>query len=202
MAGVQKLKGRKNEQNVTMTVYSRADEITPENADILQNLGVKKVSIGVETGSKETMNKIGKGVQIEKHIEAARLLKEREISIYVNLMYGIPGETPEDLQKTFRHFDELASIGNVYRVAGRMMTPLPNSRWYFDLIKELEKSEPELAKEINDSDFFDPNELREIWLKRMTNLSMTDIEYVHKKIVSRAKEIGASISSETPRGIV
>jgi len=202
MAGIQNLKGRKNERNVTMTIYSRADEVTPENADILQDLGVKKVSIGVETGSEEMMDKIGKGVKIERHKEAASLLKERGISIYVNLMYGIPDETPEDLQKTVRHFDELASIGNVYRVAGRMLTPLPNSRWYFDLINELERTEPELAKEIHNSDFFDPNELREIWLKRMTNLSMSDIEYAHQKIVARAKEIGASISSETPRGIV
>lgn len=202
MTGIYNLKDSKNDPRVTMTVYSRADEITPETVAILKNLGVKKVSVGIETGSSYMMEKTGKGVLIKKHLEAGSLLKEKGILMYVNLLYGIPEETPEELNRTVEHFYELSDVADIYRVAGRIVTPLPNARWYYDLLKELGTSNPKLARNIEESDYFDPYELKDIWLEKMTNLTMEDIENAHKKVVSRAKEIGASLSSETPRGIV
>lgn len=120
---------------VTFTVYGRADEMTAETANALRKLGVTKVSIGVESGSSVSLADMGKSTTIQQNLASLRILKDAGISVYVNLMYGLPGEKPENLERTIDHFVELSEVGDIYRVAGRVVTPLPNARWFFDLMR-------------------------------------------------------------------
>jgi radical SAM superfamily enzyme YgiQ (UPF0313 family) len=202
-SGVDRFNEHKSILGVTYTVYAKADEVTEERAEALRKLGVKKVSIGIETGTEESMRKIGKGFDsIARHLEVVEMLKDRGISVYVNLLYGVPGETPEQVEKTVDHFTDLARAGNVYRVAGRIVTTLPNARWYFQLLNRIGQINPELKDEINNSDFVDVHKVIDLWLREMTNLEIGDIERAHGRLVSVAKQNGISLSSEYPRGLV
>jgi len=180
---------------VALTVYARADEVTVANAEALRRLGVIKVSLGIETGSNEALTAMGKRTTTEQNLFALATLKQADISVYVNLMYGLPGETPQDLERTVDHFIELSKVGEIYRVAGRVMTPLPNARWFFDLLRE----RPELRTE---DDWLDLPRLQSAWLESMTNLTLEDIQKAHTRLVNHAHEKGISVSSETVRGIV
>jgi radical SAM superfamily enzyme YgiQ (UPF0313 family) len=179
---------------VTFTVYARADEITPQTANALRKLGVIKVSIGVESGSNQALVKMGKATTTQQNIYALRVLKDAGISAYVNLMYGLPGEKPNDLQRSVDHFVELSEAGDIYRVAGRVVTPLPNAQWFFELMK----ARPGLR---TDSDTLDLPKLQSAWLETMTRVTHDDINVAHSRLVAYARSKGISVSSESARGI-
>ena len=180
--------------DVTFTVYARVDEITPANAWALREVGVTKVSLGIESGSSKALAEMGKKTTIEQNLFALKLLKDVGISVYVNLMYGLPQETPQDLERTVDHSIELSEVGDIYRVAGRIMTPLPNAVWFFDLLK----ARPDLR---TDDDWLDLPKLQAAWLESMAKVTFEDIQRVHSRLVSWAKNKEISLSSETPRGI-
>ncbi len=196
--------GIEHDPDVTFTVYARADEISAESAAFLRSLGVTKTSIGVETGSDRTMITIGKRSSIEKNLAAIRFLADAGIMTYVNLLYGIPGETRDDLHRTLEHFGRIADAANgmIYRVAGRIVTPLPNARWYTDFLRKLEESQPSVAEEIRVDDHINIDMIQKLWLSTMTNVSYDDIQRVHTEIAAIAKKNGATLSSEVARGIV
>lgn len=186
---------------ISLTVYARSDEITNERAKKLRKIGVTKVSIGIETGSNNMMRQIGKGIDVSRDTEVAKILADNGISMYVNLLYGIPNETPTDLQRTVDHFEELTRFGNIYRVAARVTTPLPKSRWYFDLLTKIKETSPKLRNRIHNNDKIDLEEIQKLWISKMTNLSFEDILQAHSRLVQIAKVADISISSEYPRGI-
>jgi len=168
--------------------------MTAENADALRKLGVTKVSIGIESGSSASLANMGKSTTTQQNLTSIRILKDAGISVYVNLMYGLPGEKPGDLERTVDHFVDLSEKGDVYRVAGRVVTPLPNATWFFDLMKV----RPDLK---TDSDCLDLPTLQSAWLQAMTYVTYDDIQKAHSRLVAHAKERGISVSSETVRGI-
>lgn len=186
-------------EGVEFTVYQRADDITVETASKLRRLGVTKVSIGFETGSETVMREIGKGIQIPKHYEAVRLLRDNGIKCYANLLYGCPNETLDDLKRTVDHFSELTEVGDFYRVAGRIVTPLPNARWYFQLLKKIK--DRNLERNIQEADTINIKLIQDLWLKEITSLNLEMIAKEHEKIIVIAREKGISFSSEYARGI-
>jgi radical SAM superfamily enzyme YgiQ (UPF0313 family) len=181
MTGIDDFQEYRSFPGVTYTVFARADQITKERAKALKKLGVTKVSIGITS---------------KQNIDAARMLKEEGIQIYANLIYGSPDETPEQIEETVKHFADITEAGDVYRVGARVVTILPRSRWYAQLMNEL----PDYA-EASEDDMIDTDRIQKLWLERKTKINMEDIEKAHKKIVDIAKSKGISISSESPRGI-
>lgn len=201
-SGVERFEEYRTVQGVTYTIYAKADEVNEKRAEALRKLGVTKVSIGIETGDNKLMRKVGKSIDsVARHLEAVELLKDKGISVYVNLLYGLPDETPEQTERTIDHFVDLARVGNIYRVAGRIVTPLPNARWYFQLLDKIGQNEPQLRNEIENSDSVNIPKIIDLWLREMTNLKIRDIEKAHSRLVSEAEQLGVSISSEYPRGI-
>ncbi len=189
----------------TLTAYVRSDEVTVESARLLRRLGVTRASIGIETGSQESMDVIGKGFLVKRNLEAVRTLADCGINIYVNAIYGLLGETPENLRRTVDHIEKILdeARGRVYRIGARLMTPLPRAQWYHDLLARL-ASDPQsagLAKEINESDGIDLKLVTSLWIRHMTNLTSEDIERAHSDVVASAKSAGASLSSEKPETI-
>jgi radical SAM superfamily enzyme YgiQ (UPF0313 family) len=187
---------------MTLTVYGRADEITAETATQLKAMGVTKVSVGVESGSRDVLQSIGKNTTTEQNLRAARLLKEAGVEMYAAMIYGSPGETPADLDRTVQHFAELASIGNVYRVGARIATVLPNSRWYFNLLSDLRQSALDVATELEASDTVDVDRIVDLWLERMTCVSRKDIEEAHARIVQIADANKVTVSSRVAKGLL
>ncbi|MFH1029853.1 MAG: radical SAM protein [bacterium] len=194
---LQRFKGDlKSFPGLTFTVFLRVDQITPEIAQKLRKLNVVKVSLGIESGSQQILQKIGKGTTKKQNLLAVKYLKDEGIQSYINLMYGLPGEIDDDVKKTVEHFIELAETGDIYRVAGRIVSILPNSKWYFDLIK----IRPMLDQ---GSDILDLSAIQKAWLEEMCpKLSIKDIEKEHAKLARYAKEYAISVSQENLHGVV
>ncbi|MFH2062652.1 MAG: cobalamin-dependent protein [bacterium] len=177
-------------RNVTFTVFARVDEVNSTSAAALRMLGVTRVSLGIESGSTASLRELGKNTTVEQNDCAVRLLAEEGIQVYLNFMYGLSDETPTSLRRTVDHVLDLCRHGNVYRAKGRVMTPLPLSRWFLEIRN--------ICPEIDDgSDQLDTDRLVKTWLKKRTLVDLEDIEEVHSIFTEGAHSMGVTFSNQT-----
>jgi oxygen-independent coproporphyrinogen-3 oxidase len=90
--------------------FSRLDDITMEanpatfdlsKARLFRDLGVKRVSLGIQSFSPHVLKTLGREHDVEQAAEAVHLLRDAEIpSINIDLMFSIPGQTADDWRKT------------------------------------------------------------------------------------------------------
>lgn len=64
--------------------------------------GLRNVQVGIESFSSHILTLIRKGVSVMRNVEMIRWCDEMGMSIFYNLMTGVPGETPEDRQEIYR----------------------------------------------------------------------------------------------------
>lgn len=82
-------------EEVTMEV--NPDDVTPEFAEVLPQLGVNRVSMGVQTFSDQRLRFLHRRHTAAQVPEAIRLLRQAGFrNISIDLMYGFPGETLDD----------------------------------------------------------------------------------------------------------
>lgn len=104
----------------------RADRCDFELLKIMKESGVYKLSIGVESGDLDIQRTIKKHLQLERVLEVTQWAKSLGIIVYGNFMIGLPGDTPDTMQKTINF-----AIKMDPHIANFMMTiPFPGTELY------------------------------------------------------------------------
>ena len=86
--------------NLSFDVLARPELITTDLADTLKAMGVRRVSLGMESGSERVLRSMSKGLHPEDSRNAARILRQRGIEFLSWVMLGYPGETRADIRLT------------------------------------------------------------------------------------------------------
>jgi hypothetical protein len=83
----------------TLTFFAevRAEGLTPELARKLKRAGFDRLEIGLQSVNRQTLKRVRRGGSPEKVAEAARMLHGEGIELLVDLIVGLPGDTPEDV---------------------------------------------------------------------------------------------------------
>jgi radical SAM superfamily enzyme YgiQ (UPF0313 family) len=68
----------------------------------LKKAGCQTVWIGAESGSQKILDSMEKGIRVEQIKDASRRLQAAGIETGFFLQFGYPGETRQDIQKTFQ----------------------------------------------------------------------------------------------------
>ncbi|MDA3849731.1 MAG: radical SAM protein [Spirochaetaceae bacterium] len=80
----------------------RADLVDQELMELCRASGCTYLVFGIESGSKKIIDTvINKKISLEDYIRACRLCWENEIDTMAFFIFGMPGETKEDLLKTY-----------------------------------------------------------------------------------------------------
>ena len=90
----------KRDLNISWYCNSRVDTIDKELAVGMKKSGCYAVSLGIESGNQETLDRMKKGTTIAKAVEAVRILKETKIKTYLYYIIGSPWETREMINDT------------------------------------------------------------------------------------------------------
>jgi hypothetical protein len=69
----------------------------------LKKVGVKEIQIGIEAFSKNILHILNKGVDVMRNVEMLKWCAEFNISVFYNLIYGVPGETEADIKETLEN---------------------------------------------------------------------------------------------------
>lgn len=122
---IQELLGAKNLiGKFGIAVNLRADTITDELAEVLRQMNVKAVGLGVESGCQKTIDylKTG-GITVEKNINAIRILKKHHIIPYCSFILGSPYENKAEFMQTLKFIKD----HKIYHFDICMLTPYPGT---------------------------------------------------------------------------
>lgn len=102
----------KQEGVVAIAIATRPDCLQDEVLEFLEEINKKFyvwVELGLQTVSDETARKINRGYKLEVYEDAIRRLKERNIDFVTHCIFGLPGESKEDM---LRSVDYIAHSGS------------------------------------------------------------------------------------------
>lgn len=123
----------------------RADNICKmekEFFELLVRAGVKRVSVGVESGSQKMLDLIKKDLSVEKIIEANRKLLPYPIVPVYLFMMGLPTETHEEFAKSVRLAVQLTDENPKAVKTFNIYTPYPGTKLY-EMCVQLGLREPQ-----------------------------------------------------------
>ncbi len=116
---------------VAWSIRTRPDLVKPGTLRLMKRAGLMKVHLGVESGSREVLERLNRPTDLEVVRRAVRWSREEGITTLGFFMIGLPGETEEDLRRTIRLALEL---GCDYIQVNKFV-PCPPSPLYRELVK-------------------------------------------------------------------
>lgn len=91
---------RREREHATWICITRADKLDRELLNDMCYAGCKEIHIGVESGSQRVLDLMNKNIPVSTLIKTITRIKEANIRVKIYLIYGYPGETEDDREKT------------------------------------------------------------------------------------------------------
>jgi len=125
--------------NLNIWAYARVDTLKEGMIDKLKRAGINWLALGIEAASERVRDDSRKGVSQEKIYKAVEKIKESEIHIIGNYIFGLPEDDHQTMQETLDMAMELNSEfvnfycamaypgSQLYETAIRNRWPLPSS---------------------------------------------------------------------------
>lgn len=92
---------------VEFTLEVNPDDVTTQKADAWQNLGIDRISMGVQTLNDDELKLIGRRHSAHQALEAYSILRPRFSNISLDLIFGLPGSSLSSLRTTLAGFAEM-----------------------------------------------------------------------------------------------
>jgi radical SAM superfamily enzyme YgiQ (UPF0313 family) len=93
---------------VTWDCNARVNSVDEEMLALMKKAGCVRINFGVESGSQEILDRIGKGITLEQIRRAHRLARRAGLLTMSFFMIGHPGEDRRDVDRTLELAGELA----------------------------------------------------------------------------------------------
>ncbi len=106
-------------------------EVRPDNVDydvarmVKRYVSNKSIIVGAQTGSNRLLKYINRGHSVEDIINAVEVLSKVGFRVDVDFIFGLPGETREDLEETLKVIEILVKMGA--RIHAHTFLPLPGT---------------------------------------------------------------------------
>ncbi len=118
-----------SEENVVgLAIATRPDCLSEEVLELLEELNKKVytwVELGLQTSNENTAIKINRGYKLKIFEESVKNLRKRNIDVVTHVIFGLPGETKEDMLNTVKYVCDQDIQGVKYHLLHLMKnTPL------------------------------------------------------------------------------
>lgn len=143
--------------NISWAATMRADQgmrLSEEDFVTLKRSGLRRVLIGVESGSQEMMDWLKKDIKMEHVLECADRCKKYDISVIFPFIVGFPGETDKSVQLSIDMVKLLRSKSSSFQTPIFYFKPYPGS----DITKQVVKEGYKLPSDLeawSDFDYVD-----------------------------------------------
>ena len=108
---VEALARENGQKTLTFFAEVRAEGLTAQHARMLKKAGFDRLEIGLQSVNRETLKRVRRGGSPEKVAEAARMLHGEGIELLVDLIIGLPGDTPDDVLRGMDFLEENGLAG-------------------------------------------------------------------------------------------
>lgn len=131
MAQIAQLMKKENKyfKNISFGVTARASVVSKELCELMREINVIRVGMGLESGSDIILKKIkGNDASVEGNRKAIELLKKYNFNVISGFIIGLPKETLTDLKKTYNFIINSNLDGGTAYLA----VPYPGTAlWYY-----------------------------------------------------------------------
>jgi len=110
---------------------SRVDLVDKDLLKKMHEAGCKFIWYGIESGSPRTLERIQKGITVEKSRRAVKITRENGIKVGGSFMIGIPGETKDDILMTYHFIKELV----LDKISLAHFMGIPDSKLYKEIVR-------------------------------------------------------------------
>jgi radical SAM superfamily enzyme YgiQ (UPF0313 family) len=123
---------KKNKLDVEWVCDTRVDTVSKDLLREMKAAGCKTIWFGGESGSPKILERINKGITLEQTENAFKICKEEGIQTACSFLLGIPGETTEDMNATFKFARKLDPDWCRFNV----FVAVPGSSLYDEVIRD------------------------------------------------------------------
>jgi len=167
--------------------YFNDNYINLEVAKRLERSGMVVAAMGVESASQWMLDKLQKNMQVEQIIKTAEILSKTNIVPKMNFMVGLPGESEEDIQKTFALAVKIRKMVKKSCVSVTPFKPYPGSQLYDEIVSNYGYQPPQSLKDwahLSEKEFSESAGYESFrkykWIKNPKRLLRT--EYVYNQM--------------------
>ncbi|MEM4735237.1 MAG: TIGR04013 family B12-binding domain/radical SAM domain-containing protein [Candidatus Thorarchaeota archaeon] len=106
----------------------RPDFVTRDSLEIMrQYVANESLQIGIQSGSDRVLDLVNRHHTVDQGLDAVRLALDFGFRPHVDMIFGLPGEGPQDLKRTLDICHELVEMGA--KLHGHVFMPLPGSEF-------------------------------------------------------------------------
>ncbi|WP_455240619.1 B12-binding domain-containing radical SAM protein [Methanothermobacter tenebrarum] len=117
--------------DITWSTSSRVNTINKQLLSNLKSAGLQSIYYGVESGSQRVLDLMNKKITLKQSEDAVKIAKDLEIEVMASFMFGYPGETPAEMDKTIDFSIKLDPDYAQYSI----LTPFPGTPIYYKVEK-------------------------------------------------------------------
>ena len=136
--------------NLNWIADGRSQEIynlSEEDIRILHENGLIQIAVGLESGSENVISIMKKGKDhLKKYKASAKRLSKFSIRLVSGVIFGVPGETIDDLKETILYIKEIKKYNPNFFISTTFFRPLPDTVLY-DTVKDFGYHLPESLEE-------------------------------------------------------
>ena len=122
-------------KKVKISCNMRFDALRKEDYILMKKAGFRFLLFGLESANQETLDKIDKGVKVNKIEESCRWAKEAGLNPHITVMMGYPWENYQMAQKTINFAKNLFEKGYADTLQATIVMPYPNTSLYRECLK-------------------------------------------------------------------
>ena len=116
---------------ISFSANTRVDTLDFETLQLLKKAGCSLLSIGIESGCQEILDKMGKRITIGQIENAISMINKVGIQIYAYYVIGLPWESKETIEKTYKFAKKLNThFASFYTATALMGTT------FYDYVKK------------------------------------------------------------------
>lgn len=115
---------------ITWAGTMRADQgvrLGEDAFELCVRSGMRRVLIGVESGSPDMLKRITKDTRVEQVLESADLCARHGVSVIFSFIVGFPGETDDDVMQTLELVKRLRAMSPLFETPIFYYKPYPGS---------------------------------------------------------------------------
>lgn len=124
---------------ITWAATLRADQGARLPEDVMakcRRSGLRRVIIGVESGSQEMMDRIKKDIKLEQVFESAEKCRRHGVNVIFPFIVGFPGESDESVQASLDVAKRLRSLSPGFETPIFYFKPYPGSALTDDAVRD------------------------------------------------------------------
>ncbi|MBC7118869.1 MAG: B12-binding domain-containing radical SAM protein [Methanobacteriaceae archaeon] len=118
--------------DITWSTSSRVNTIDKPLLSNLKSAGLQSIYYGIESGSQRVLNLMNKKITLRQSEDAVKIAKDLGIEVMASFIFGYPGETPAEMDKTIDFSIKLDPDYAQYSI----LTPFPGTPIYQKLEKK------------------------------------------------------------------